>query len=186
MSHQFVGLLGRRVEADRVVDVVPLRERHARVAAVHARTRGVYEVLDSLVAAAFEDREEAAEVAVDVGPGIDERVANSSLSGEVDDAIEAFAGEERCHCRAVGEVESLEAKVPLPGELLQAILLEADVVVVVEVVDADDAVATAQQAERGVHADEAGSAGNQNFQIGNLPSARPHSAGSFFSHSSLS
>ena len=85
VRHQFVGLLGRRVEADRVVDAVVLGERHLGVAAIDAGARGIDEVLYLVVAAAFEDVYEADQVAVDVGVRILDRVADTGLGGEVDD-----------------------------------------------------------------------------------------------------
>jgi hypothetical protein len=45
VRHQLVGLLGRGVQADRVVDAVVLGERHLGVAAVDAGARGIDQVL---------------------------------------------------------------------------------------------------------------------------------------------
>ena len=44
-------------------------------------------------------------------------------------------------------------------------VLQLDVVVVVEVVEADHLVAARQQALRDVHADEAGGAGDEDFHV---------------------
>ncbi|GEC96027.1 hypothetical protein ZRA01_21000 [Zoogloea ramigera] len=48
-------------------------------------------------------------------------------------------------------------------EARQAIELELDVVVIVEIVDADDLIAAGQQNLAGVHADKTGSTGDEDF-----------------------
>ena len=79
-----------------------------------------------------------------------QRVAHAGLRGEVDDAVEALCGEELLHAGAVGHVELDEAEARVRRQPRQAVLLELHVVVVVEVVQADDLVAARQQAQRGV------------------------------------
>jgi hypothetical protein len=59
-------------------------------------------------------------------------------------------------------------RIPVAGKACQAVALELDVVVIVEVVDADDLWPAAKQAQRSVHADEAGGAGEEDFQVGRL------------------
>jgi hypothetical protein len=106
MRHQLVGLLGRGVEADRVIDVVMLRKGHALVAAVDAGTAGIQEMLDAVVAAAFENIDETDHVAVDVGMRILQRVAHAGLGGEIDHALRALDGEQIGDAGPVGDVES--------------------------------------------------------------------------------
>ena len=62
VRHQLVRLLARCVQAHRVIDVVGLLERQARVAAVDARAAGIDQVLDRVVAAGLEDVEEAGDI----------------------------------------------------------------------------------------------------------------------------
>jgi hypothetical protein len=95
VRHQLVGLLGRGVQADRVVDVVALGEGHAGVAAVDAGTRGVDQMLNRVLAAAFEDVHEADQIAVDLGVGVEQRVAHTGLCSQVDHPLETFTGEQR-------------------------------------------------------------------------------------------
>jgi len=84
MRHQFAGLFGRCVQADRVVDVVVHAEGHVGVGAVDAGTAGVDQVLDAGVAAAFEDVDEAHQVAVDIGMRVLQRIAYAGLGGGVE------------------------------------------------------------------------------------------------------
>ena len=72
MRHQLVGLLGRGVQRDRMVDVLVHRERHLGVEAVDGRRRREDQVLDRVVAAPLEDVEETDDVAVHVGVGVDQ------------------------------------------------------------------------------------------------------------------
>src|SRR5690606_36141907 len=67
VGHQLVGLLGGGVEGQRVVDVVVHRIGHLLVGAVHRAGRGVQQVLHGMGAAAFQDVQEAVQVAACVG-----------------------------------------------------------------------------------------------------------------------
>ena len=75
--------------------------------------------------------------------------------------LKTFAGEQRGHRHPVGDVPLDEAKIALPR---QAGVLGANVVLIVDVVDADDRVTATQEALRGEHADETGGAGDEDFQ----------------------
>lgn len=118
-------------------------------------------MLDTVVAAALKDVNEADEVGIHVGVRMIERVPDAGLGREVDDALRALAGEVIGHRRAVSDVELDEAEPHLFAQGLEPILFEARVVVVVQIVDAEDPIASAEQLEACVEADEAGSAGDQ-------------------------
>ena len=79
------------------------------------------------------------------------------------DALELLFGEERADGVAVGDVQLDEAKARLRRQPGEPVMLEAWVVVVVQVVEADDAVAAREQDLRDVHADEAGRTGDENL-----------------------
>jgi hypothetical protein len=144
-----------------VVGAVALGIGPARVAAVDARGAGIDEVLHAAVPAALQHVGEAGQVAVDVGHRIRQGVAHAGLRAEVHHALETVAREQVGHGRAVGQVDALEAELRAALEPRQPLALEPDVVVVVEVVDADHAVAARQQALRDAGADEAGDAGDE-------------------------
>ena len=120
-------------------------------------------MLDLIVAASFEDIDEADEVAVDVGTWVLDRVTDPGLGGEVYDLVEFLVGEEFLHARAVGNVHLDKTEASKALELLKTALLERYFVVIVEIVEADNLIAARQQAQRGGHADKAGGAGNENF-----------------------
>ena len=163
MCHQLVGLLGGRIQADRMVDAVVLRERHAGVAAIHARTAGIHQMRHLVVTAAFEDVHEADDVGVDVGVRILQRIAHAGLRGQMHHAVELLACKQLFHAGAVGHVELDEAEAFLRREARQTRLLESWIVVIVEIVETDDFVAARQQNLRYVAADEARSARDQHF-----------------------
>ena len=140
MRHQLVRLLGRGVKTDRVVDVLILGERQDVICAIDARARRVDEVRDLRVAAALEDVAERRQVVGDVGLGIDERIAHAGLRGEMDDAREAAVREQLRRRARVGQVEAFEPESRQPFEARDARLLQRDVVIGIEIVDARDGV----------------------------------------------
>ena len=90
-----------------------------------------------------------------------------------DDA--AMPGDQAGHGLPVGDVEAFEDEAVAFAQCLQPRFLQWDVVVVVDVVDADDVVAPVQQGKRSVKTDEAGGAGNQNRHVkkSGTPLSRP-------------
>ena len=96
-----------------------------------------------------------------VGGRIDERVAHAGLRSQVQHFFEAGRGEEARDRVDVGDVERLEAEAGRRLQLREPIVLEAHVVVVVQVVDADDVFASCEQRLAGEEADEAGASGDE-------------------------
>ena len=83
-------------------------------------------------------------------------------------------GEQLRHARAVGEIELDEAEARRGfSSDREPRLLEPDVVVVVEVVEADHLVAALEQDLRRVVADEAGGAGDEDFHVRAARPLRP-------------
>jgi hypothetical protein len=92
-----------------------------------------------------------------------QRVAHACLRGEVHDAVEFLAGEQRRDAVAVRHVHLREAEVRVRREPREPVGLERRVVVVVQVVQADDLVAAREQDLAHVHADESGRAGDEDL-----------------------
>ena len=163
VGHQFVGLLARGIEGDGVIHPVRGLERHLLVEAINRAGGGVDQVLHPVMAAPLQHREGAVEIAVGVGEGVVQRIAHPGLGPQVDHPIEPLAGKERRHGCAIGEVHPLEAKTGQWQQQGQPRLLQADLVVVVEVVQANHLMAVAAEPLRHMEADEAGGAGDQIF-----------------------
>jgi hypothetical protein len=83
----------------------------------------------------------------------------------VDHGVELVAGEELRGLVARGDVEEREAEFGVGLEAREACFLEAHVVVGVEVVDAEDRVAPAEEGGGDGGADEAGGAGDEEFHV---------------------
>jgi hypothetical protein len=137
-------------------------------------------VLHLAVAAAFEDVHEADQVAVDVGMRVLQRIAHAGLGGQVDHAVEAFSAANSASMPARSATSSFTKRKPAGGcSRASRSSFSADVVVVVEVVEADHLVAARQQAQAVVHADEPGTTSNQDFHflVSVSEEANAHEAG---------
>ena len=120
-------------------------------------------MLDCVVAAPFQDIERAGDVAPDVGVRRFQRIAHAGLRGQVHYTRELLLCEQLAHRLIVGEIELDEAERRQLLQLRQPRLLQRDVVVVVEVVEADDLMPAGKQAPGGVKSDEPGGACQQIF-----------------------
>ena len=120
-------------------------------------------MLHLMMAAAFENINEADQIAINVSVRILDRIANASLRSEMDDFVEAFFGKQFLHPGTVGHIKFDKAEAGQGSQAFEAVFLERNLVVIVEIVEADNLIAACQQAQRGGHADKAGSAGNKYF-----------------------
>ena len=111
-----------------------------------------------------------------VGLRIVQRIAHAGLRGQMHDPVEALGGEQRRTRLRVADIEAVEGKARMRLQPREACLLELGIVIVVEVVDADDLVIALEQPLRDMHADEAGSSGDQNLHLTNGNDARMEGA----------
>ena len=114
-------------------------------------------MLHAEVPAGLEDVQEADEVALQIGIRVRDAIADARLGGEVHDLIELFLGEERIDGSLVGDVQAAH----IQSERLAAPFLQTDVIVVVEVVDADHFVSPLPESVHELGADESGRAGHK-------------------------
>jgi len=112
------------------------------------------------MAAQLQHVDEAGQVAVDVGMRVFQRVTHAGLGGQVDDPGRLDLVEQRGQAVAVGQVE--HADIGVRAQRGHAITLDLRSVVVVVVVQADDALAALTQGLAGVGADETGGTGHEN------------------------
>jgi hypothetical protein len=161
VRHQLVRLLRRRIETDRVIDVVVDRERHLRVRPIDGARRGKNKVLDAGLPASLQDVAESDEVGIDVGSRVLQRVADARLRTHVDDRLRSLHAEEARHSRAVCQIEAMEAEARVARQLGEPCLLQPGIVVVVEVVETDHLVAARQEELADVESDEPGGAGDE-------------------------
>src|SRR5665647_182838 len=115
-----------------------------------------------MVAAAFQDIEEPVEICARIGIGVNQRMPNARLGGEMDDERKAMLGEQRRGGGTVRQIQPNKLEILGAGELPQPRLLELRVVVRREIVNADNVTAGLHQTARDVKTDEAGGAGDEN------------------------
>ena len=168
MCEKLVALLRGRVEAHRIVHAVVDAERDLLVATINGTAAGIDQVLDRVMPTGFKDVVEAHHVALDVGVGVLDAVADARLCRKVHHDVERILRKQLVDQIFVGDVTLEEHIVvlrmlPRPGlNEPQAVFLQRRVVVVVQVVQPDDPenFLAFQQAHDKVGADESGRAGN--------------------------
>ena len=122
-----------------MVDGLVLGERQHVIRAVDRRRRRIDEVRDAACRQPSSTWPNAIDVVAQVGVRIDERIAHARLRGEVHDRREGPPREQcAAHAARVGEIDALEREARIGRERRDARLLQRDVVVRIEIVDAVD------------------------------------------------
>ena len=126
-------------------------------------------MLDAVVTAALQHVQRADDVGVDVGMRVLQPVADAGLGAEMNDPLRPSFGEEPLHAGAVGEVQLVEGEALAPLKLVEPRLLQIYVVVGIEIVEADDLIATLEQRFSGMVTDETGGAGDEHTHVSYSP-----------------
>jgi hypothetical protein len=92
---------------------------------------------DFLVTTALENIQEGTEIRRPVDEGLFDRVPDASLSREMNHALGPLGCEECAGLIGIRQIESVLAKIGLLSDSLEARVFQANVVVVVQAVDAD-------------------------------------------------
>ena len=159
VGHQFVGLLAGGIEAHWVIHRLALIEGQIAVSAVHRTARGIDKVFSAVVAATFQQMAKAHQIALDVSRRILQGVTDPGLSRQVDHHCRLLGSKQRHQVIAVLQGHFHKAPSTLPGDrldLTQPRLLERRVVVIVEIIEADNPISALQQADRQGCTDESG------------------------------
>ena len=166
MRHKLVSLFRRGVEAHWIVYLVGFLEGHLLVAAIDGRRGRKHELRDfRRVAAALEDVEKAFEVCLLVDEGVGYRIPYSRLRGEVEDNVRRRFREQGFKPLKIADVKFARGEARELFQDRRAVALELHVVVVAEVVDADDLPSAAQKFARCMEAYEAGKTSDQYFHL---------------------
>ena len=169
VGQQLVALLGRGVEADGVVHLVVGGVWHLPVGAVDAGRGGVDQMLHAgassvvAVAAGLKDVVESDKVALYVRVGISDAVPDPGLRGKVDHDGRTEVPKYAVHGIPVRDGLAEEGEpVPVLPQPVKTLVLEPDIVVVGDAVDADDAAVRTviKQPSDEVRADKAGGTGH--------------------------
>ena len=163
MGHQFIGLLAGGIQRDGMIHIV-MNRRTAYAYCRHRRnwTRRRRECSTSTVPAAFQNVHETFDVAVGIGMRIDERIAHAGLGGEMHDAPDRLLGKKSCMPCRLARSSLTKLKSFMRRQLGEPGLFQSHIVVVVEIVEADDLVATVQEALGHMKPDESRRAGDKN------------------------
>ncbi len=127
-----------------------------RVCAVHRAARGEHEVLDPAFFAPFEHVKKAHDVALHIAVRVFKGVAHSRLRCEVHNRVKGAGSKKFFHPFSVLEGHLAKRKILVLFYLLKARLFQADVVVVVEVVDSCDLHTFIEKPSAQVKSDEPG------------------------------
>lgn len=138
VREQFVGAFSRGVQRNRLIDLIAFAKRHPGVGTIDRAAGGVDQVGRRMMPAGFEDVEKADQIRLRVGVGIVEGVADSGLRGEVNDLFESALHEQRGQCCRVDDVQPLESEIGQRLQSVQPRLFEFDVVVRIQIIDAND------------------------------------------------
>src|SRR5262249_17254510 len=133
------------------------------VRAVNRTRGGEYEVLHSVVRAAFKNVCEAHQIRLSIKVRVGERVANPGLGSHMDHAIKAFSLKQAGHPIPVLKPQFEKAETGAPLELCEACPFQVHIVVVAEVVEADYRASLRQQASGYVKPDKSSASGYQDF-----------------------
>ena len=127
-------------------------------------------------AAKLQDHDLAHHIGLHIGVGVHQRMADPCLGGEMDDPGDRFTLRlnRRRRGLAIGNVGAGESEGLVRLQQGEPRLLEADVIVVVQIVDAENALAARLQRLADMEPDEAGGPGHEDrHPLGNSRSLRP-------------
>ena len=110
VRHQFIGLLGSRIQADRMRNAVFFGKRDFAVQPIHAAGTGIYQVLDSIVPATFQDIQEAVHIAFHIGIRIFYGVAHTGLGRQIHHPVQMFVGKQHTDSLLVLQVHPHETE----------------------------------------------------------------------------
>lgn len=173
VGHQLVTLFCGSVEGHGVIHLVLGRVGHLLVGSVNAGRGRIHQMLHGVVAAGFQDVIEADEIALDVGIGVGDGVANASLGRQIHYNFRVKFGENVVNGIPVGDVTLNER----PGgfrvlrgagfNLCQPPVLDGHIVIVVQVVDTHNFHGRHgfQQLQNQIGANETGGAGDEDCLV---------------------
>src|SRR5882757_6430722 len=105
------------------------------------------------------------------------RVTHAGLRRQIDDALRPVFFEHPFNLVAVGKIGLYEMKIVLSLQPRQTSELEIDVIIIVEVIEADDVIAAGKQGPCGLRADETRDARYQNLHCHQSPDEGRRSGG---------
>ena len=163
LGDQLAGALGRGIERDRMIGAVLDGERLLRVGAIDRGRTGVDEAFQRRQPPRrFEQHDLALDVRLDIGERLGQRIAHPGLGGEVDDPVDVgVALDQGRHRHRIGDIDRSKHEAIAAFELREARTFQRDIVIRVQIVDADDLLAAIEQMPRDMKADKTRAACDQ-------------------------
>ena len=118
------------------------------------------------MAAALENVQEARQVRLLVDERVVDGIPDPRLGGEVEDYVRILRGKCAAQAFEIADVEFAGGEAALAFEQRRAVAFELYVIVVAEVVNADDLPPAAEKGSRSMKPDEASTPCNENFHCG--------------------
>ncbi len=82
----------------------------------------------------------------------------------MDNTLWAFLVKEYTHLLLLGNIQLTKAKSGLFHQLCQPILFQFGIIIIIQIINADDFLTTSKEAQAGMITDKTGGAGDQHFQ----------------------
>src|SRR5689334_5961530 len=98
-------------------------------------------MLDRAVPAGFENIQKSRDIAVRIGMGVDQRVSHAGLCGQMHDATKRMPFEYFHEEDGIRDVQTLKTESRIRCQYPKACLFELRIVIGIDIVDPDDAVA---------------------------------------------
>ena len=96
-----------------------------------------------------------------IGMGIDQRIPDTRLGRQMDDASNGLLGEERGNSGTIRQVQFGESKLGVRQEFRQPCFFQTNIVVVIKIVQPEHGIAAIEQPLGDMRPDKAGRAGDE-------------------------
>src|SRR6516164_2211027 len=146
MRHQLIRLFRRRIEADRMIDIVVYGKRQARVGSIDRTGGGEDEVVGFTMLASFQNIEESGEIGIEIGVGVLQRVTDTGLRGKMHHRSKFAVAKYGLYALAIGEIDLVKTEVVEFAENGDTRVLQRRIIIVVDAVEAHDCAASLQKA----------------------------------------
>src|ERR1035437_1331055 len=120
-------------------------------------------MIDVIVPTRFKHVAEANQIALNIDLWILQGIAHTGLRRQMNDPVELLDGKQACHSRRIGNIHMHKVEVGVGFQTFKTSQLEFWIVVIIEVVESNNLVATIQKLTRNVHADKTGYSGDENL-----------------------
>ena len=156
MRHQFIRLFCRSIKRQRVINIVMNGKRHGLIRPVNRTRRGVHQMFDMVLPTPLEEVHEAENIAVNIGMGVLDRVADTCLCSEIHHTVKLFNSKKILHPLPVGKIQLYKPEIFKCPQYIEAGLFQSNIVIVIEVVYADNFITALKQAGAYPAADKTG------------------------------